>query len=294
MAHPNSLKIIKKVSWISLVLNCFVAIIKVVLGIMGNSQAIIADGIHSFSDMITDVILLFSAKFFEKPADSSYQHGYHKIEVVVIFIIGFLLFLVGFGIAYQGILNLLSKNVVVPDKLPAIAALISIFFKEGLYRYTVKQAKIIKSTALVANAWHHRSDALSSIPAFLGVLIAHYYPQYYYIDSFAALIVSAFIIHVSWELVSPCLDNVLDRSAPSELIAMIYETILETKGVISSHKLRTRYLGPTTLSIDLHIQVDGSISVENGHNISGACKARILHRFDEIIDVIVHLEPEEK
>ncbi|PCJ19762.1 MAG: cation-efflux pump [Candidatus Cloacimonadota bacterium] len=288
----NSLNTIKKVSLISLLINFVVAIIKIILGVMGQSQAIIADGIHSFSDMISDVVLLFSAQFFSKPADDSFQHGYHKIEVIVIFIIGFLLFLVGFGTAYHAVLNLISREIVIPEKIAAIAAVISIICKEALYRYTIIEAKKIKSTALVANAWHHRSDALSSIPSFLGVLISSYFPDYYYIDSFAALIVSGFIIHVSWELVNPCLDNILDRSAPKDLIDKIYKTVLETQGVLGSHKLRTRYLGPATLSIDLHIQVDGNLSVDKGHNICGEAKAKILNKFEEIIDVIIHLEPE--
>lgn len=292
MPQTKSLQIIKKVTLVSIITNLIIAVLKVTLGTLGQSQAIIADGIHSLSDMISDLVLLFSAKFFTKPADESFQHGYHKVEVMVVFLIGFLLFLVGIGIAYQGVLNLVSHKVVIPDKIAAIAALISILFKEGLYHYTVKEAKQINSTALIANAWHHRSDALSSIPAFVGVLIAHYFPAYYFIDSFAALIVSGFIIHVAWELVKPSLDNVLDRSAPKELIDQIYSTVVETEGVISTHKIRTRYLGPATLSVDLHVQVDGTMSVTDGHDICGATKARILNRFDEVIDVIIHLEPE--
>ncbi|MCO4780842.1 MAG: cation transporter [Candidatus Cloacimonetes bacterium] len=292
MSQTKSLKVIKKVTLVSIIVNLIIAILKIALGTLGQSQAIIADGIHSLSDMISDVVLLFSAKFFTKPADESFQHGYHKVEVMVIFMIGFLLFLVGIGVAYQGVLNLVSHKVVIPDKIAAIAALISIIFKEALYHYTVVQAKTIKSTALVANAWHHRSDALSSIPAFIGVLIAHYFPTYYYIDSFAALIVSGFIIHVAWELVRPSLENVLDRSAPKELVDQIYDTIVQTEGVISTHKIRTRYLGPSTVSVDLHIQVEGELTVTEGHDISGAAKARILNRFDEVVDVIIHLEPE--
>jgi len=198
---------------------------------------------------------------------------------------------VAMGISYEAIVTLHEMHSEPPDMIALFAALVSIASKEVLYHWTAFIGKRIGSPALVANAWHHRSDALSSIPAALAVGVARLYPSWSFVDHIGAIIVSLFILQAAWKIVWPSLKELADTGAPLEIKNKIEEIILSTDGVLSVHKVRTRKIG-YGYQVDLHIQVEGNITVFEGHNISEDAKARLLQKGPNIIDVIVHLEPQ--
>jgi len=281
---------VKLVAWIGLLVNILLSIFKIIAGYVGRSQAILADGVHSLSDTVTDVAIIVGVKYWCAPPDETHPHGHRKIETIITQFIGIALAAVAAGILYRAILTLHEMHSAPPDRIAFIAALFSIACKEGLYHWTVYVGKKTRSSALVANAWHHRSDALSSIPAAIAVGIARIFPSWSFVDHVGAIIVSLFILQASWKIVWPSLKELADTGASPELTRDIEKIVLSTDGVLSLHKIRTRKIGHG-YHVDLHVQVDGSMTVLEGHIISGEAKARLIQECPDVLDVIVHLEP---
>lgn len=281
---------IKLVTWTGMIGNIFLSLFKIFAGYFGKSQTILADGFHSLSDTLTDVAILVGVKYWSAPPDASHPHGHRKIEAIITQFIGLALVAVAVGIVYKAVITLHEMHSSPPEWIALIAALVSIASKEILYQWTVYVGKKVRSSAVVANAWHHRSDALSSIPAAVAVAAARLFPSWSFVDHIGAIVVSLFILQAAWKIVWPSLKELSDTGASPELTKDIERVVLATGGVQSLHKVRTRQTG-YGYHVDLHIQVDGGITVLEGHNISEDAKARLMQDCPEVLDVIVHLEP---
>lgn len=282
--------IIRKVTIIGLIANLFLATIKFIAGYYGNSKAVIADAIHSTTDLATDFAVIIGSYFWTKPPDETHHHGHGRVETIVTLFIGVILFLAGIDIFINSFFTMKEKCSIGPSNIAAIAAFLSILVKEILYRWTIKKGNTIKSSALTANAWHHRLDAFSSIPVLIVVIIAMFFPRLNFIDKIGAIIVSFFIIQAAIKIIIPGINEFLDGSTPKEICDEISLICMSDSRVKNVHKIRTRYIGGK-IHIDLHIEVDGSLSIVEGHSISGAVKQLLFQNFTDISDVLIHIEP---
>lgn len=281
---------VRRVTWIGLAANVLLSGFKLVAGTIGSSQAIVADGVHSLSDMTTDIVLLIGVRYWSAPPDQDHPHGHHRIETMITVFIGIVLAFAGLGLGYRALVTLQVKPAVPPGLIALIAALVSFASKEILYRYSVGVGKRIKSSAVIANAWHHRSDSLSSIPPAIAVAGAMFFPEWYFLDRIGAVMVSLFILQAAWKIALPAVKELTDWGAEPEVYERIKEISLSTDGVLHVHKCRTRRLG-FGFQVDLHVQVQPDLTVEEGHDISGAVKIRLLKEGPNVVDVITHLEP---
>ncbi len=281
---------VRRITWIGLIGNILMSGLKLTVGIVGSSQAVVADAVHSISDITTDVAVLVGVRYWSPPPDECHPYGHRRIESIVTVGIGVALGVAGLLIAYKGIASVRDEHIRRPGWIAFIGAMISILAKEILYRWTNAVGKRIRSSALCANAWHHRSDALSSIPAALAVAVAVIKPELSFVDHMGAVIVAVFILHASWKIVKPALTELSDRGAPGHVTARICEVASATDEVVDVHAVRTRRMGPGIM-VDLHITVDGSMSVTRGHDVSEAVKWGIKQQMEDVIDVVVHLEP---
>jgi cation diffusion facilitator family transporter len=281
---------VRQVTLIGLVINVALSALKFAAGIVGNSQAVVADAVHSLSDTATDVAVLVGVKFWSKPPDECHPHGHRRIEFLVTIFIGLLLASVAFGLSYNALATLHEVQKGPPGAIAFFAAVLSIFTKEMLYRWTFAKGKEIKSTALIANAWHHRSDGLSSIPAALAVAGAALVPGFAFLDHLGAIVVSMFILQAAWKIVRPSVEQLVDRGAPEEICRGIEQLAFTTPGVQEVHAIRTRHIG-SGIEVDLHVLVDPALTVEEGHQISEDVERRLIEYVSDVVDVVVHLEP---
>ncbi len=284
-------KTIRKVTWVGLIANILLSAIKFVSGIFGKSHAMVADAVHSLSDSSTDIAILIGSNYWSQPPDDDHPYGHQRIETVVTIFIGLLLTSVAIGIGWDAVSSLRLKHSEKPELIALIGAIISIISKEILYRWTAVEGKRVKSMALVANAWHHRSDALSSVPALLAVGGAMIFPSWTFLDLIGALVVSIFILQAAIKITLPRVKELVDVSAPKEMKERILSIAEKTENVLEAHKLRTRYLG-SQLQIDIHVVVDSEITVLAGHDIADLVTNRVLTKCKEVIDVVVHIEPD--
>lgn len=281
---------IQKITWIGVIVNLFLSITKFILGYIGGSQAVIADAVHSLSDLSTDFAIIFGVKLWSKPADAEHPYGHRRMEGIVTIIIGIILVFIAAGIGFSAIINIRDANFKQPGWIALVGAVLSIVFKEVLYLWTIKVGKAVKSSALVANAWHHRTDSLSSIPVTVAVAFAAFNTQWSFLDHLGAVIVSLIILHTSWIIMKPAFAEMVDRGASKKYMDKIETIVLATKDVKSFHALRSRRMG-SGWHIDLHIQVDPELTVEKGHEISGTVKRNIIEQAQDVLDVLVHIEP---
>ncbi|MDA3901690.1 MAG: cation diffusion facilitator family transporter [Spirochaetes bacterium] len=281
---------IMAVTVVGMVLNVLLATFKFAVGSFGNSSAVIADAVHSLSDIVSDVALLIGVKFWDVPPDEDHPYGHKKIESIVTLFIGILLMLVAVKLVW-GAIESFGEEKSSDALLIALAGpLSSIVFKEILYRVTVLVGKRHKSPATIANAWHHRSDSISSVPAFIAVAVSIGFPELYFVDQIGAIIVSLFIFKVSIDIALPAFDILTDRSSNKELKKYIENELSKFDEILSFHKIRMRSAGGNYF-VDLHIQVDESMTVSEGHRISSKVKHSILDGNEDVVDVLVHLEP---
>ena len=282
---------VREVTLIGLVINLALSMIKLLIGWLAHSQALIADGIHSLSDLATDVVILYGAKHAHREADEEHPYGHGRIETMVTVVIGLALAAVGVGIAVDAMRRLSNPEVLMhPGVWALVVAVLSIAAKEGLYQYTMHYARRLRSTMLRANAWHHRSDAISSVVVAIGV--AGVMAGLPYLDAIAAVGVSVMIVKVGWDLCWESLRELIDTGLDTEELIRIRQIILEVDGVRSLHMLRTRRMAGNALA-DVHIQVDPRLSVSEGHQIAGEVQRRLVENVDVLEDVIVHIDPED-
>jgi cation diffusion facilitator family transporter len=290
--HTENQRIIRRITWIGLWINLILAGIKFVAGWLGSSQAVVADGVHSLSDTVTDIAILVGVKYWSAPPDECHPYGHHRIETLVTTCIGVLLAVAALGIGYDAINGLRERSTVQPGGIALIGALLSIAFKEVLFHWTRAAGKRSRSTALIANAWHHRTDALSSLPVALAVLVAMAKPEWSFVDPLGALLVTVFILHAAWRITQPALEELADRGASEKVRKRILEATRKIEHLNDAHRIRTRKMGGG-IFLDLHITVDGKMTVFEGHEISREVKKRIQESLPEVMDVVVHIEPDD-
>ena len=281
---------VRRVTWIGLLVNLVLAALKAAAGYWGGSRALVADAVHSLSDVSTDVAVIVGSNYWSRPPDDEHPHGHHRIEPLVAIGIGALLALTGVGLGYEALVTLQSME---HDALgvPALyGALISILTKEGLYWWTRRVNREVRSSALKANAWHHRSDALSSIPVAAAVGLSLLYPSLAFLDSVGAVIVSVFILVAAYSIIKPEVNKLIDGGAPGEEVERIKELAAGIEGVCGVHAVRTRYKG-SGLAVDLHVTVSPEWTVRRGHRVSEEVRLLLLEQGPDVVEVVVHLEP---
>ena len=288
-------KSIFRVTWIGSIVNFLLLVFKFIAGILGHSSALVADAVHSLTDFVTDVIVIVFVRISGKPEDEDHRYGHGKYETLATAIIGLALFAVGAGLLVGGATKVsgVLKGAVLPAPsiIALVAAAVSILAKEILYRYTVRIGKNLDSQAVIANAWHHRSDAYSSIGTFLGVGGAIFLGEKWRIlDPLAAIVVSAFIIKVAIELIKPCIDELLERSLPAETEARILDIIATFPEISSPHHLRTRRIG-NNIAIEVHLRMDGQTTLEAAHEVATAVEKRLKEEFGPDTHIGIHMEP---
>lgn len=288
-------KEIYKVTIVGSIVNFVLLAFKFVAGILGHSAAMLADAVHSLSDFVTDVIVLVFVRISNKPQDKDHDYGHGKYETLATAIIGILLLLVGFGILWNGAFSIWAfmkgEHLEAPGMVALIAALISILLKEILYQYTVIKGKNLNSQAVVANAWHHRSDAFSSIGTAIGIGGAILWGEHWRVlDPIAAVIVSFFIMKVAIQLLIPCVDELLEKSLPDEVEKDIEQALLSFPGVSEPHHLRTRRIG-SYCAIEVHVRMDGGITLEEAHTTATAIEHKLKTMLGEGTLINIHVEP---
>jgi len=285
---------IRNITLAGLFANILLSIIKLIMGMAGNSQAVVADALHSFSDTSSDFVILFGVKYWTAPADHGHPFGHQKIESFVTLCIGLILMGVALGIGYNAVLSLMAPEEQAPlSWMTFIAPLLSFGIKEILFRTTYKVGVETRSSSVKANAWHHRTDALSSIPVLIAVLASLINPKLAFLDQVGAIVVSVFIIKVGLDILLSGMGELLDKGMSVDDLETVEQTITGICGVRGVHKIRTRNLADS-FYMDLHLEVDGSLTVARGHDISENVKQVLMKKNEKIIDVMVHLEPWEE
>ena len=276
--------------------NFFLLVFKFIAGFLGHSSAMIADAVHSLSDFVTDVIVLVFINISSKPKDEEHEYGHGKYETLATSIIGIVLLCVGVGLFWEGMNKIIGfylrgEPLESPGKIALVAALVSIVVKELLFRWTLYVGEKEHSQAVVANAWHHRSDAFSSIGTTLGIggaiLLGE---EWRVLDPIAAVVVSLLIVKVAILLIVPAMNDLLEKSLPKEVEEEILSIIRETDEVKSPHNLCTRRIG-NNFAIEVHIRVDGQMTVERAHELTKEIEARLCKRFGHATHIVLHVEP---
>ncbi|RKZ97988.1 MAG: cation transporter [Gammaproteobacteria bacterium] len=282
-------QIISKVTIIGAIVNLVLAVFKIIIGYIGHSHALIVDGIHSFSDLLSDGLVVLAAKKGNQSPDDDHPYGHARIETAFAAVLGGVLIAVGVGIVIDALDRLTSGNIVTPESMTIWVALLSVLSKEALYRYTLIYANQLNSPILKANAWHHRSDAISSIVVLVG--IAGSMSGIPYLDAAAAVIVSMMIAKIGWEIAKESIEELVDKGLDPKKVKSISHHISEIPGVSQMHMLRTRQMGAEAL-LDVHIEVSPQLSVSEGHRISDEVSAQLTRSFPDIAQVLVHIDPE--
>lgn len=287
-------EIYKITLWGSFV-NFLLLVFKFVAGFVGNSAAMIADAVHSLSDFITDIIVILFVRVSSMPKDENHHYGHGKYETLATAIIGVVLFAVGVGILVNTVETIIDffhgKELAAPNIWALGAAAVSIVFKEALYQYTVYKGKNLNSNAVMANAWHHRSDALSSIGTLLGISGAMFLGEKWRVlDPIAAFLVSIFILKVSIELTKASLEELLEKSLPKKTQEKILNIIHSFPEVKSPHNLRTRHIG-SNIAIEFHIRMDGNLSLNEVHEITKRMENALKAEFGPLTHIGIHMEP---
>lgn len=286
---------IYRVTIVGSVVNLVLSLLKLAAGIFGRSGAMVADAVHSFSDLATDVVVIVFARISSKPRDDGHDYGHGKFETLATIIISLALGIVGAGIgtnSFNDIRFVLGGGELErPGLIAFVAALASIVVKEVLYRYTVRVGRVVNSPSVIANAWHHRSDALSSLGTLVGIGCAYFLGQQWRIaDPIAALIVAIFILKVAYDLFRTGLGELLEQSLPAETEQEILQIVTADPAIREPHNLRTRRIG-AAIAIEVHVRVDGSLTVAHSHDLTVDIERRLRERFGRETMIAIHVEP---
>ena len=287
----NNEKIAIKVSIISIILNCLLTLIKFISGVISKSSAMISDSVHSLSDVLSTFVVIIGVKISNKKADSDHPYGHERIECVSAIILSGMLFVVGALIGINGIKNVTnSSNLVMPGVLALIASIISIISKEAMYQYTIRVSKKINSAALKADAWHHRSDALSSIGSFIGILGSRL--GFKIFDPLASVIISLCIIKVSIDIFKDAIDKMVDKSCDKEVIDKVISVIEKNESVKNIDDIKTRQFGNKAY-VDVEISVDENLLLKDAHNIAEEIHDSVENEINIVKHCMVHVNPYE-
>ena len=288
-AESDTVAEISRVTWVGLLINAALSILKIAAGTLGNSRAVVADGLHSLSDLVSDIAVLVGVRLWSAPADDNHPYGHQRYETVVTLIIGMMMIAAGIGIGWDA-MQAWHTGATRPASLLALgAALSSIVVKEILFRWTLAQGERINSSALIANAWHHRSDALSSMPAAVAVIGSMLFPGMVWIDLAGAALISLLILHSAFHICAPALGSLVDRGASKEITGQLHKIASTVPGVRGIHRLRTRHHGG--LFVDLHLYVDCDLTVYQGHEIALAVEALLMREGPNVAEVLIHIDP---
>lgn len=290
MTQPDRYSQAKKVTLIGALVNALLGIAKLIGGIVFHSHALIADGIHSFSDLFTDAMVVFASKYGSIDADESHPYGHQRIETAATLALSLLLILAGCGITWDALDELIYSTHTMPGWWSIPIVCVSILANELLFHYTRHVGKRINSPLIITNAWHHRSDAASSIVVLIGVIGS--LAGWVYLDAVAAIVVGLMIVKMGWEYGWNSVKELVDTAVDAELLAKIESVIQQIDGVKKIHQLRSRFMGNNVL-IDVHIQVSPKISVSEGHYIAQHVHRALVKQIDSVIDVVVHVDPED-
>lgn len=294
----NIVSVIRHVTMVGFWINAALMVIKLFFGYWGHSDALVADGYHSMSDFLTDFMVLFFVGIAYKKADRDHPYGHGKFETIISVAIAFILMLVAIGIGYQGVESIISsiKGAVLPrpDVWTIVVAAVSILAKEFCYRYTERFGKKLNSSSLIANAWHHRSDAISSVATLIGVTLSFALgAKWRILDPIASVLIGVFIFISAIKIAKPSINELLEISMPREKIEEIRKIIAGVPGVLRVHNLRCRNNGHSSI-IDVNIHVDPEISVNEGHNIATKVEQRLKSELGSDLIIYIHVEPENK
>lgn len=289
-------KEIYKVTIVGALANVTLLIFKFVAGIISNSAAMIADAVHSLSDFITDVVVIVFVKISSKPQDKSHDYGHGKFETLATLIIGIALLFIGLMILYNGVSATyrciwLGEELHRPGMIAFWAAIFSIILKEAVYQYTVFKGRNLNSQAVIANAWHHRSDAFSSIGTAVGIGGAIFLgDKWVVLDPIAAIVVSVFIINVSLKIIIKSINELLEKSLPDEIENEIIKVAESFDMVKDVHDLRTRRIG-NNIAIEMHLLMDGDLSLQCTHNTTELIESELRKKYGEHTHIAIHVEP---
>lgn len=275
-------------TWVSVGVNAVLSITQIVVGMLAKSQGLIADGVHSLSDLVADFVVLFANRASQKEADEDHQYGHHRFETAASLALGLILLIVGVGMLGSAAMKLENPETIAEVHLIALwVALAALVAKELLFRYMLKVAKRVKSSMLVANAWHARSDAASSLVVSVGIV--GNLMGYPILDPIAALIVGFMVAKMGWRFGWDALHDLMDRAVDEAETALIRQTIAETPGVKAVHDIRTRKMGDLIVA-DAHIEVDATLTVEVGHDIAVEARRRVMQRH-RVLNLMTHVDP---
>lgn len=279
---------LKRITWLGVFCNVFLASLKILFGKLGHSHSLFADGIHSLSDLVTDAALLLGSRFWSEPADEAHPYGHSKLEALVTFFIGCLLFAVALRILFVALMTFGCEELVFSWMMVVVAA-VSVITKEILYQRTYRLGVKLESQALKANAWHHRTDALSSLPVLVVLLLTRVFPKWYFLDNVGGILVSFMIFYAAFEIVRGAFDALIDRGLPPETLESIRRTAMRVPGVKMIHAVRSRVNGNVTF-LDMHILVDQDMTVYEGHKLSHTVRDILVEKYS-LSDVLIHVEP---
>ena len=287
----NNEKIAIKVSVISIILNCLLTLIKFISGVISKSSAMISDSVHSLSDVLSTFVVIIGVKISNKKADIDHPYGHERIECVSAIILSGMLFIIGALIGINGIKNVTnSSNLVMPGVLALIASIISIISKEAMYQYTIRVSKKINSAALKADAWHHRSDALSSIGSFIGILGSRL--GFKIFDPLASVIISLCIIKVSIDIFKDAIDKMVDKSCDKEVIDKVISVIEKNESVKNIDDIKTRQFGNKAY-VDVEISVDENLLLKDAHKVAEEIHDSVENEINIVKHCMVHVNPYE-
>jgi len=281
-----------KVTIIGSVINVILVVVKIVLGTMGNSRALVADGVHSLTDLVTDVIVIAGLIIGSRPRDESHHYGHGKVENLAEMGLGGILIIAGLAIVYDGVKAMLSGVSGPPLPIVIPAAFASVILKEFLYHLTIRAARRNNRPALVANAWHHRSDALTSLGVLVGAGLAVIFPALAILDTLLSLVVAAVVIKVGGGIAWEAVMRIIDTAPSDDYMSRVSDLIMSVPDVRSVRNLRMRHVG-SLIAVEVHLGLDPEMSVRQSHDLATEVKRHVLDKDSRIFDVLVHVEPEE-
>ena len=282
----------RKITWAGMAVNAVLIGLKVFGGVFGRSKALLADAVHSASDFVSDLLVLIGLHFFLKDKDADHPYGHGKIETLTTIGVGALLCFAAVKIGLDAGLAIHRGETAAPERFTIIIAALSIVAKEALYQVTMRIGKKLRSEAMIANAWHHRSDAWSSGVTLIGVTLAAYVPALRVLDSYAALLVSFFILKIAVDILIGAIKKIIDTSPSPELMETIAGEIRSVKGVMDCHDLTGRYYA-SMIRMEAHIEVEPELTVRESHEIIEKVVARVRNRFDDVSTLLIHIDPYE-
>ena len=289
--EDNFQKVANEVSVVTIIGNTILSVIKLFAGIIAHSNAMVSDAVHSASDVFSTIVVIIGIRLAAKQSDKEHPYGHERLECVAAIILAMVLFITGLGIGMEALKNIFTGDYVslqIPGILALIVAVVSILSKEGMYWYTRYYAKKIDSSALMADAWHHRSDAFSSVGALIGIGGARL--GFPIMDSVASLVIFLFIVKAAFDIFKDAIDKMVDHSCDEETEKQIFDCVMENENVLGIDLLQTRIFG-NKIYVDVEIQVDGSYTLREAHNIAESVHKKIERNFSKVKHIMVHLNP---